>query len=218
MSTDEQSTVTGEQVDQPDTSTDDGVTKPSGDSDQSQGSTRQSADDMQSIIVESFEKRLDAGTLTLEEIRGGNQAWIADKIELKRAKAPKEDSTTDFDSLKEELKSELKVEAEMDDLKAMRLSKDVLAQVEEDFGKYKDTLGAAEALKLARKLSGVDTSSEARQRRAMRLRELGGGVDESTVQVNEFDQSLEKKNPYVKAETNAARRQTLESGQPLILK
>jgi hypothetical protein len=175
-----------------------------------------SAEEKKAQILESFESRIDSGELTLEEVEN-KQPWVAEAIKSKRepkVEVPTESFTKLKGDLKAELKEELTVENEFDLIK--RNFPGSYKDVTGTFEQYKGSLGTKEALSLAKRLAGVDTSSESLRRQGMRLRELGEGVLDDETQVTAEDRAIAKE--YGSDPKKVAQRRTiLEKGGKLVL-
>lgn len=169
------------------------------------------ADEKKQEIVTSFQQRLDRGEITMETI-AESQPWVAELLTKKEANPLAEKS-----ALKDELKKELRLETAWDALYDLA-SASQKKELDEIRSSYETSLGSEEALKLATKVTGIDVSSEAKLRKSLRLREIGGEVeDQEEVRVSADDKRVAKManaDPKVVAQ----RRQQLEAGGKLILK
>lgn len=139
------------------------------------------AEEKKQQIVDSFQKRLDRGEISMEYIQE-NQPWVAEKLSKKQ----EEESKVDVAEIaRKEAQKLLEVEREktalndLDErLKALRPSKAKLEEVESEYQKYEDSLGPVEAKKLAIKLAGLDVSDQALRRRSMAVPMQGNSVSE----------------------------------------
>lgn len=187
--TDEQSTAGDEQGVQPDITTDDGVTDPTPASNEAEKG-KHTAKDMQTIIVDSFKGKLASGDLTLEDIRGGDQAWVADRIELESMKAPEEETLSE-DALTQKILTKVSIDNTWRDINSLGLSAEKLKEIRATEDQYQQ-LGPKEALDIALKIAGVDTSVHAMRRRGMRLPTVGDGVTDNAIVISDDDRRIAK--------------------------
>lgn len=183
MST-EPSTVGTDQEDQPGTNNTDKVTDAGTNPSEvtNVGTPKPlTADEKKQQIVDSFQRRLDSGNISMKEVEE-LQPWVADELRRKQSKEEQPDISELAQKAAEEAAAKIFEKKNLEQQVAMLEDKIRNADptpkqkkdVKQYFEQYKSSLGEKESLELAARLAGLDISTEAVQRNGMFIAD---GVD-----------------------------------------